>query len=146
MGFSESCLEEISTSPFGKSFVAIGLKGAKNLAGWPEMTKTNICGLAISLLLSTSALADDEPGRNESSVPRNSVLPFSPAIAVGQNEDSSILMAKLALHRKGYEVGSIDGFISARYVASLVYFQRDYGLPETGKLDIPTRKALEIPQ
>lgn len=124
--------------------IAKDKKATKNFDGWVKMIRTYIWGIAASLFVAITALADDHVGRNESSVPRNSVLPFSPAIATAQIEDSLILKAKLALHTRGYEVGTIDGFLSARFLASLIYFQRDNGLSETGKLDTPTREALKV--
>lgn len=101
--------------------------------------------LVMALLLAFTARAEDSTSaRNESSVPRNSILPFSPAIAIRANEDPLILKAKLRLHVKGYEIGELDGNSSARFVASLVNFQKMNSLKISGQLDDETKRLLGL--
>ena len=87
--------------------------------------------------------------RNERSTPRDSILPFSPAIAPRHPDPVSpppVAMAKAILLRLGYDVGRLDDRITARFKASVFLFQRARGLAVSGKLDSPTLQALGLPR
>lgn len=57
----------------------------------------------------------------------------------------SLLEAQVELHRRGFSCGSIDGVSGAQTEAALRAFQRAQGLKPTGRLDEPTRGALQSP-
>lgn len=52
--------------------------------------------------------------------------------------------AQVALHRRGFSCGSIDGVRGPQSAAALAAWQRNEGLRETGELDAPTRSALLV--
>lgn len=85
--------------------------------------------------------------RNERSTPRNSILPFSPAIAPrgpDQVPPPPVAIAKAILIRLGYDVGRLDDRITARFKAAVFQFQRARGLASSGKLDSATLEALGL--
>lgn len=51
---------------------------------------------------------------------------------------------QIALARRGYEVGVIDGIIGPRTRAALRAFQATRGLPVTGVVDYPTMRLLGL--
>lgn len=55
----------------------------------------------------------------------------------------SIADAQRRLAELGYEPGAADGLMGRGTVEALKQFQRDYGLPLTGKLDRRTSEALQ---
>ncbi len=82
--------------------------------------------LALAVLLGLSACASmNEP-------PPRPVVQSSPEVRVAQNR----------LHRLGYYNGPIDGIWGRETDGAVDRFQRFRGLPETGRLDEPTRIAL----
>ena len=86
--------------------------------------------------------------RNERSTPRNSILPFSPAIAPRDSthwRQVSIPLVKAMLLRLGYDVGRLDGRITARFKAAVFQFQRARGLTVSGTLDSATLQTLGVP-
>ena len=93
-------------------------------------------------------LLDTGNSRNENSTPRAGILPVSPAIATSnRNPDSEttlILRAKAYLLRLGYDVGRLDGRITARYKAALFQYQRAHGLHASGELDNVTLSELGV--
>ena len=46
----------------------------------------------------------------------------------------------------GYDAGPADGVSGRRTAAALRAFQRDHGLPDSGRLDEATRQALTAPR
>ena len=87
--------------------------------------------------------------RNERSTPRDSILPFTPAIAPRDSDRMqrpTVAMAKAILLRLGYDVGRLDDRITARFKASVFEFQRARGLAVSGELDSPTLQALGLPR
>jgi lipoprotein-anchoring transpeptidase ErfK/SrfK len=56
----------------------------------------------------------------------------------------SALEAQIALARRGFSSGPIDGVSGAQTAAALRAFQESAGLPLTGRLDDPTRAALTL--
>lgn len=85
--------------------------------------------------------------RNERSTPRNSVLPVSPATALGQPEEhnaAAIQLAKAILLSLGYQVGRLDDRVTAKFKAALFRFQRAHHLPASGNLDQPTLQLMGI--
>lgn len=86
--------------------------------------------------------------RNENSTPRAGILPISPAIATASQEPNSetnlMLRTKAYLLRLGYDVGRLDGRITARYKAALFQYQRAHGLHASGELDKVTLSELGI--
>lgn len=92
-----------------------------------------------------SPAADDAITRNIASTPPYSVLPSSPAIASrgGQSNPAQVLKLKAQLLRLGYEVGSLDAEITAKFKSAVFYFQTAKNLPATGSLDPTTIDVLE---
>lgn len=88
--------------------------------------------------------------RNEDSTPRDSILPVSPAIAGSNQEPASsketavILRTKAFLLRLGYEVGRLNGRITAKYKAAIFRYQQAHGIPASGELDDATLGNLGI--
>jgi len=54
------------------------------------------------------------------------------------------LELQVELHRRGFSCGSIDGVPGAQTESALKAWQRNAGLPETGRLDAATRAALRL--
>lgn len=98
------------------------------------------------------AMAASAVGRNESSVPANSILPSSPAIAKklkvlpGNSEkfQKLITRAQLALLARGYDVGAVDGEMHARTIAAIYQYQTATGLIPSGKMTNETLSSLGI--
>jgi hypothetical protein len=88
--------------------------------------------------------------RNEDSTPRNAVLPVSPAIAGPNQEPASsektalILRTKAFLLQLGYDVGRLDGRITAKYKAAIFRYQQAHRIPASGELDDATLGNLGI--
>ena len=88
--------------------------------------------------------------RNEDSTPRNAVLPVSPAIArssqepVSSKETAVVLRTKAFLLQLGYDVGRLDGRITAKYKAAIFRYQQAHGIPASGELDDVTLGKLGI--
>ena len=85
--------------------------------------------------------------RNERSTPRNSILPFSPAIAPrgpDQGPLAPVAVAKAILVQLGYDAGRLDARITARFKAAVFQFQRARGLASSGNLDSETLEALGL--
>ena len=55
-----------------------------------------------------------------------------------------VVVLQRALAGRGYEIGGIDGVFGPATDLALRAFQRDAGLPETGKVDPATRTALAL--
>ena len=56
---------------------------------------------------------------------------------------TSVSSAQRSLIKAGYKPGPVDGILGPRTAAALRAFQRDNGLPVTGKLDSSTSEALK---
>jgi peptidoglycan hydrolase-like protein with peptidoglycan-binding domain len=69
---------------------------------------------------------------------------YVPAVAVTSVRSSIVVSAQEQLASMGYYGGAIDGAFGPRTSSAVVRFQRDYGLPVTGRLDRPTRASLGI--
>ncbi|NZA02004.1 peptidoglycan-binding protein [Ottowia beijingensis] len=54
--------------------------------------------------------------------------------------------AQTRLNGMGYDAGPADGVVGRRTAAALRAFQRDHGLPDSGRLDEATRQALTAPR
>ena len=54
--------------------------------------------------------------------------------------------AQTRLNGMGYDAGPADGVAGRRTAAALRAFQRDHGLPDSGRLDEATRQALTAPR
>ena len=86
--------------------------------------------------------------RNEYSTPRNSILPVSPAIAdLKLNSEKPIgqiklLRSKALLMYLGYDVGRLDGRVTAKFKAAVFKYQKAHKLAATGELDDTTFKRL----
>lgn len=91
-------------------------------------------------------------GRNESSTPRSSLLPSSPAIVKkvkvlpGNSKKFTKLVTRtqVALVTKGYDVGIINGEIHAKTIAAIYKYQSKSGIIPTGKLTNETLSSLGI--
>jgi His-Xaa-Ser repeat protein HxsA len=55
-----------------------------------------------------------------------------------------VLRVQMALSMKGYHPGSFDGVLGPQTRAALQTFQRDHGIPATGRMDTATLDALGI--
>ena len=96
--------------------------------------------------------ADSVATRNESSTPRSTILPSSPALTKklkplrGNSEKFRTIVAeaKVALLVKGFDVGTLDGQLDARAMAAIFKFQKSIGLPPDGKLTADVLSALNI--
>lgn len=88
--------------------------------------------------------------RNEDSTPRDAVLPVSPAIVglsqepTSSKETAVILRTKAFLLLLGYDVGRLDGRITAKYKAAMFRYQRAHGIPASGELDDVTLRKLGV--
>ena len=69
-------------------------------------------------------------------------LAFEDAPAAAKGPGNPLLRAQVALDRKGFSPGAIDGKESAAYQLALRGFQQARSLPESGKLDPATQQAL----
>lgn len=65
-----------------------------------------------------------------------------PEPAGSQPPQNAILQAQVALDRAGFSPGVLDGKEGMSFTAALTGFQQAKGLPETGKFDEATAKAL----
>ncbi len=112
-------------------------------------------GGARSLSIDDIDAQDILAGRNESSTPRNTVLPSSRIVVEEErklkilpgNSDKFtkiVLSAQLALAAKGYNVGAIDGSLHARSIAAVFEYQNDNAILASGKLDTDTLSSLGI--
>lgn len=52
---------------------------------------------------------------------------------------------QVALQRKGYYCGPIDGVFSADVIDAITRLQKNYSMKVTGNLTIPVRRALRLP-
>lgn len=66
----------------------------------------------------------------------------APAPAAGTPAVTNLKQAQERLGQLGYDAGVADGKIGAKTTAALRLFQKDHNLPETGRLDQATMKAL----
>jgi hypothetical protein len=86
--------------------------------------------------------------RNVNSTPINSVLPISPATAHSRKSSETrkgkelILKAKGLLFSGGFDAGTLNEFVTARFKVALFNFQKANKLTPTGLLDDETIKAL----
>lgn len=99
-------------------------------------------------VLSERVLDTMQSSRNENSTPRESVLPFSPAIT-GQRQSAeveTVLRSKAILTTLGYDVGRFDDRASAKLAAAVYRFQKAHGLRPSGKLNRSTLQKLGIAQ
>ena len=104
--------------------------------------------VVLSVTFETDGRSHEATGhRNERSTPRNSILPFSPAIAPrdsAHRPEVSVPLVKAMLLRLGYDVGRLDGRITARFKAAVFQFQRARGLTVSGALDSATLQTLGV--
>ena len=92
--------------------------------------------------------------RNESSTPRSTVLPSSPAIAKtkklkilpgnSQKFADVVMQVQIALGTRGFDMGVVNGEYHARTIASIYEYQEAQGMPATGKLTPETLSSLGI--
>lgn len=98
--------------------------------------------------MSERVLDTMQSSRNENSTPRESILPFSPAIA-GQRQNpevDAVLRSKAILTMLGYDVGRFDDRMSAKLTAAVYRFQKAHDLRPSGRLDTSTLQKLGIAQ
>lgn len=92
--------------------------------------------------------------RNESSTPRSTVLPSSPAIAKtkklkilpgnSQKFADVVMQIQIALGTKGFDIGAVNGEYHARTIAAIYEYQEAQGMPANGKLTPETLSSLGI--
>jgi hypothetical protein len=68
----------------------------------------------------------------------------APAVRVASVRVSVVVSAQEQLADLGYYGGTIDGAFGPQTSAAVLRYQRDYGLPVTGRLDGNTRASLGI--
>ncbi len=75
-----------------------------------------------------------------------SALFFIPSVSAGQSKEELLknIAWQVALDRVGISPGLIDGIIGSKTRLATKEFQRVRGLPQAGRLDESTAKALEI--
>lgn len=93
-----------------------------------------LIALAVALAAWPCARADD--------LPRVEFKPVAPR-AYPRPPDT-LLEAQIALSRRGFSSGPIDGVPGAQTAAALRAFQQSQNLPPTGRLDDATRAALAL--
>jgi len=92
--------------------------------------------------------------RNESSTPRSTILPSSPAITKpkalkrlpgnsGKFKDA-IIRVQVSLASQGFNVGSINGELHSRTIAAIYEYQSRIGLIPSGKVTPETLDNLGI--
>lgn len=141
----------------GKLYAADKLSGCKMRGGLVVVLLT-VVGLVSTF---GSSRADDvdpaasegvldtmQSSRNENSTPRESILPFSPAIAGHRQADEVdiVLRSKAILTKLGYDVGRFDEKTSAKLAAAVYRFQKARSLHPSGRLDAATLNKLGIMQ
>ena len=91
-----------------------------------------------------SACHSEPEARNSSVTAKTSADPlaFEDAAGARQGPGNPVLRAQVALDRKGFSPGVIDGKESAAYGLALRGFQQARGLPDSGTLDPATQAAL----
>jgi peptidoglycan hydrolase-like protein with peptidoglycan-binding domain len=63
-----------------------------------------------------------------------------------QNTDSTVAAAQKQLAQQGYYRGEIDGIFGAETRRAIMRYQSDHGLRVTGRPDVETLRALELPR
>lgn len=63
-------------------------------------------------------------------------------IAQAALPDGEVEQMQMTLNALGFHVGEADGVMGSRTRTALLAFQSAYGVPQTGMLDDPTRRAL----
>jgi len=109
----------------------------------PKLELKNIAGAEQSNLVST---------RNERSTPRSSILPNSfgtlkkVKVLPGNTPKFKkiVLRVQLALYGLGYEVGPVNGNVSASTVAALYKYQKNKGMIPSGKITHEVLDSLVI--
>jgi len=94
----------------------------------------------------------DSVGRNDRSTPPTFILPATPAVAREQQlrlwehankaEANMLVKCSAELNIKGYSVRGELVTFNAELVEATYLYQRDHGLPATGRLNGTTRSAL----
>lgn len=95
---------------------------------------------------------EQELTRNLDSTPNKSVLPSSPALMQTQKAlrgnttkfRETVSRVQVALASSGYDVGSLDGTLDARTMASIYRYQEEHNLIPTGSLNDQTVAMLGI--
>ena len=125
-------------------FVGVGMAapifaGTSSIEGGPTAAERQVPPSSLDVM---------EHSRNERSTPRDSVLPVSPAIARPDQDAHTetntalILRTKAFLVQLGYDVGRLDGRITAKLKAAIFRYQQAHGLPVSGELDDATIRNL----
>ena len=95
--------------------------------------------LAAALAVLLAACQSIEPPRPETDPSQPPPAPVIAPARIGLREAQSLLAGM------GYDPGPADGVAGRRTTAALRAFQRDPGLPTSGRLDDATRQALARP-
>ncbi len=69
---------------------------------------------------------------------------YIPAVAAPTLRQSVVATAQEILANLGYYGGAIDGAFGPKTNAAVLRYQKDYGLPVTGRLDPTTRQSLGL--
>jgi His-Xaa-Ser repeat protein HxsA len=91
--------------------------------------------------------------RNRESTPPSSILPQSPSIAPGVQEQlkgntrafqALVYRVQVALFALGYYNSAIDGLVGRQTKAAIALYQQDHGLQVSGRIDDELLDALNI--
>jgi hypothetical protein len=80
-----------------------------------------------------------DPGYDETGV-------YDETGSAGQSNDSTVAAAQERLARQGYYRGKIDGIVGPETRRAIMRYQSDHGLRVTGRPDVDTLRALELPR
>ncbi len=97
--------------------------------------------LSLSLILATTAAAG-QPSPKIVTPPGAAKPAWVQPGTPGSPIDGTIFHAQILLSAAGFSSGVIDGKDGMSFKAAVRGFQQSRGLPTTGKLDVPTRRAL----
>jgi len=132
--------------PQGPSRVKQGNEKSKDARLMRSLPLTFAAVLLLSACHSgdRNAGGDGGNGDNKSAAQSGDPMAFASAPGGGATEaaDSLVMRAQVALDRKGFSSGVIDGREGGSYGLALRGFQEAQGLPVSGKLDPATQQAL----
>lgn len=97
--------------------------------------------LSLSLIFATTAAAG-QPSPKIVTPPGAAKPAWVQPGTPGSPIDGTIFHAQILLSAAGFSSGVIDGKDGMSFKAAVRGFQQSRGLPTTGKLDVPTRRAL----
>ena len=98
--------------------------------------------LALALSVVSGAVAADRDATGKTDGTMSDKIQKKVAGEPVDREQDPLKAAQKALQAKGYEVGDVDGKLGPKTRAAVKAFQKDEGLPVTGRLDTGTMARL----